>query len=302
MVIIKFINLLGLLFTTNLLFIRSLINLVFSIEFIFIWIGLWFLFKKKWSVRGRISVLILVLVLSSSLSTFLIGWMENKFPVLHQVNQDSDIILVLGSGGVPDPRLSTFQRLSSSALQRTLEGVRLWKKDPNKMLVFSSQGKPGFPSQAALYADVAKEMGVPKFNIRLIEKGVTTETEALDFISVFPEINRIILVTSAAHMNRATRIFEAMGVSVIPAPTDFQVLEHPGGNRSRLWPSFEAFGKWNTLIHEWVGLLWVEFRVRSRFYPNRELIKLNKEIGNNNSDNTIEYFNSEYFHCKIVLG
>ena len=38
-------------------------------------------------------------------------------------------------------------------------------------------------------------------------------------------INKILLVTSAAHMPRSVKLFEAQGFEVIPAPTDFRVTE-----------------------------------------------------------------------------
>jgi len=38
-------------------------------------------------------------------------------------------------------------------------------------------------------------------------------------------LNRVLLVTSAYHMNRTAAVFYSLGVSVIPAVTDFQVVE-----------------------------------------------------------------------------
>ena len=38
-------------------------------------------------------------------------------------------------------------------------------------------------------------------------------------------MNRVLLVTSAYHMNRTAAVFYSLGVSVIPAVTDFQVVE-----------------------------------------------------------------------------
>lgn len=51
-------------------------------------------------------------------------------------------------------------------------------------------------------------------------------------------IERIILVTSAQHMPRAVRIFEAQGFEVIPAPTDYNITE---ASWQQLWaPNFAA--------------------------------------------------------------
>lgn len=203
----------------------------------------------------------------SPISSFLVQRMQSAYPVLNDIPADTSLILVLGSGGVPAEGLSVYQRLDLAVLQRTLEVIRLWKLYPNKLLVFSSKGRDGYPSQASYYSDVAVEQGVDPAHIRLIEKGVTTETEALDFTEQFPEAKKIVLVTSAIHLRRASRIFEAAGVEVIPAPADFQVKIHPGGNRINWFPSLSSLIKWNTLLHEWIGILWVDLRVFLGQFP-----------------------------------
>jgi len=193
--------------------------------------------------------------------------MESDYPVLNDIPADTSLIVVLESGGVPAEGLSVYQRLDLADLHRTLEGIRLWKLHPDKLLVFSSKGRDGYPSQASYYADVALEQGVDPAQIRLIEKGVTTETEALDFTEQFPEVKKIVLVTSAIHLRRASGIFQAAGVEVIPAPADFQVKIQPGGNRINWFPSLTSLIKWNTLLHEGIGLVWVELRVWMGEFP-----------------------------------
>lgn len=213
-------------------------------------------------------ILILILFLMSPVSSFLIQRMESMNPVLNELAEDTTpVILVLGYGGVPVEALSSYQRLDAAALHRTLEGIRLWKLHPHSLLIFSSRGREGYVSQASLYADVALELGVDHRQIRLIEKGTTTETEALDFIGQFPDVKKIVLVTSAIHLPRASRIFEAVGVEVIRAPADFQVKIHPGGNRINWFPSLNSLTKWNTLLHEWIGILWFELRVFIGQFP-----------------------------------
>lgn len=211
--------------------------------------------------------MVFLLILMSPISSKLIQGQERRYEVLDEVPEDVSILLVLGAGGVPEDGLSVYQRLDNAVLQRTLEGIRLWKLNPEKLLVFSSRGREGYTSQALLYADVALEHGVDPTQIRLIEKGVTTETEAFDFIGQFPEVKKIVLVTSAIHLRRASKIFEGLGVKVIPAPADFLIKIHPGGNRINWFPSLSSLIKWNTLLHEGIGILWVELRIATGLFP-----------------------------------
>ncbi|MDG1279228.1 MAG: hypothetical protein P8O16_18260 [Algoriphagus sp.] len=74
--------------------------------------------------------------------------------------ENSELILVLGSGGTPEAELPVSQRLGTAALQRCIEEIRLWNLDPRKTLVFSLRGKEGYPSQSSVYADFANEQVV----------------------------------------------------------------------------------------------------------------------------------------------
>ncbi|MDO9554927.1 YdcF family protein [Rhodonellum sp.] len=244
----------------------------FSVEFVLLLLLLFFFFKKEKSPAVSLLGLLFFLILMSPLSAKLVHWQERKFVSLQEVPEDFPVILVLGAGGVPEEGLSVYQRLDHAVLQRTLEGIRLWKLHPEKLLVFSSRGREGFVSQASMYAAVAMEQGVDPLQIQLIEKGVTTETEALDFIGEFPEVRKIVLVTSALHLSRASRIFERVGLEVIAAPADFQIKIHPGGNRLNWFPSLRALVKWNALLHEGIGLLWVEIRVMLGIFPVSEVL------------------------------
>ena len=198
----------------------------------------------------------------SPLAAILLKVQERRYHVLNELPQDVSSIMVLGAGGIPEVGFPVYQRLGSSVLQRCLEGIRLWKLDKTKLLLFSSQGREGYPSQASLYADFAMDQGVDPARIFLLENGYNTESEAIDFKKSFPQEESLILVTSASHMRRASKIFSKYGIEVTPAPTDFKILIHPGGYRYSFLPSSGALIYWNILIHEWLGLFWVELGKR----------------------------------------
>jgi uncharacterized SAM-binding protein YcdF (DUF218 family) len=65
-------------------------------------------------------------------------------------------------------------------------------------------------------------------------------------------IRSVLLVTSAAHMRRALRNFEKVGVSAIPAPTDHEVIDRPFG-LYRFLPEAGALKRSAAFLHEIVG-------------------------------------------------
>ena len=71
----------------------------------------------------------------------------------------------------------------------------------------------------------AVELGVPAENIWLSPEVQNTFQEAQAVAKELPG-GTILLVTSAFHMPRARALFEAQGLSVLPFPVDFRVVEN----------------------------------------------------------------------------
>ena len=78
------------------------------------------------------------------------------------------------------------------------------------------------------------------------------------------DIRRILLVTSASHMPRSVKLFEAQGFEVIPAPADFRVTDlewellwttHPLTQLMNWLPEARYLLITTTALKEYVGLL-----------------------------------------------
>ena len=106
-------------------------------------------------------------------------------------------------------------------------------------------------------------MGVPPYAILQEDRSRDTHQNAVNTGAMLEKlgINKILLVTSAFHMRRSEAVFEAQGLEVIPAPTDFQRLVGPATvpgwlpSVSDLWQSTHA-------LHEIIGY-WV-YRYQGR--------------------------------------
>ena len=214
-----------------------------------------------WSARKKYGLVLPLTVLTLMLFPkpihFLVEKEERRFPVWEVEKRAAPYIVVLGAGGTPDPDLSAMLRISGSPYHRVMQGISIWQQVPAAFLVFSSAGRPGYPSQAEMYAAVAREWGVPDTSIRTVPTPKTTQEEAIDFVEAFPEAKTIILVTSALHIPRAKQLFEKQGLEVIPAPSDFRVKKHPDGQRFEWMPSLEAMLMWQAYVKEKVGMLLV---------------------------------------------
>ena len=168
-------------------------------------------------------------------------------------------ILVLGAGGTPEEGLNPVHRLGKNATFRVLEGIRVWQRSPGSTLIMSSAGRDGYISQAEIYVEAAKELGVPADRLDIVPTPKTTYEEAVHFREKFPQVSRVILVTSAMHMRRAKVLFEGQGIEVIPAPCNFTVLRHPDDSFRLPWPSSEGLVYWGMVFHEVVGMVMVGY-------------------------------------------
>ncbi|GAA5186323.1 ElyC/SanA/YdcF family protein [Ferrimonas gelatinilytica] len=197
--------------------------------------------------------LLLVLLAFSPISQKLAGSLERRYPVW-QPDGEVAYVLVLGNAHHSDPNRTALQQLSNVAMARLMEGIRIWRANPDAVLVVSGYGGFDPISHAEMQRRAAISLGVPDGKILILPQARDTAEEArltASEIGAAPAV----LVTSATHMPRAMRSYQLAGLSPRPAPTDFiAVPTHPWRLSARnLWVSERA-------LHEYQGLLWLALR------------------------------------------
>ena len=105
-----------------------------------------------------------------------------------------------------------------------------------------------------------EDLGVPKSAMLYFSDARNTEEESKMIYArlrqnVQDRPPKILLVTSAWHMNRSVLLFKRAGFDVVPAPTDFEmscILEMPVRFTDFL-PSAESLMRNSYAVKEWVG-------------------------------------------------
>ncbi len=200
--------------------------------------------------------------------------LENRFPVVHELPEKVDGIIVLG--GVVNEVVTRARGQTSigSAIERLTEFATLSKEYPNAKLLFTSG------SGKLLTQDIKEGDAVGPL---LISLGVNLERVLVESQSRNTFENALmskelanpsddetwLLITSAFHMPRSVGIFRKIGWDVVPYPVDFSFE----GN-AIFYPTFNLLGGMNSLsgaIHEWLGLLfyWMTDKTSS-FFPGPE--------------------------------
>lgn len=184
------------------------------------------------------------------------------------------MIIVLGGGGIDAPSIPISGQLSSTGLQRLVEGIRLWRQHPDALLVTSGALSRG-RSQAEIAADLATQLGVPRAQIRMLTEARNTEEEAAAFAALLRSENllggsqdignanrRAILVTSASHLPRAMAAFQAESINPLPAPTAYRALPRRFDLPTDFAPSADDLRTTEAAWHEYLGSGWAWIRGR----------------------------------------
>lgn len=170
--------------------------------------------------------------------------------------QHPDAIVVMGGGARDLSWLGLAPAPSEVSLERVVEGVRLFRMFHIPLVFIGGNGDPAKEgvSEAGAMAQVALDLGVPKRNMIIIDKGRDTLESALEVKSGI-KVNRIILVTSAYHMMRASRVFKKNGFDVMPAPCGFRSEQRKISFFSFI-PRAESLSSSHIACAEYLSLAW----------------------------------------------
>ncbi len=214
-------------------------------------------------------VIWLLICSNVGVGTLLVRSLENRFPPISELNEISSpptaltrcrFVAVLGGGHNYVEGWAANNQLSTSALERIVEAVRIARRLPLTRLVVSGPADPhGGPSHAHLLADTAVALGVVRERIIEIDTARDTENEAVA-LRVIAGDAPVALVTSAGHMPRAMALCRHQQIDVQACPTDYNA--HPG-NVNPL-----EFIQWNVgglerstkAFYEFLGLTWARVR------------------------------------------
>ncbi|MFZ5952047.1 MAG: YdcF family protein [Candidatus Rifleibacteriota bacterium] len=170
---------------------------------------------------------------------------------LEHSKENADAIFVMASGATKaaDPGLSCYQRV--------LHGIELFKAGRAPRLIVSTGFNPRNNQAESLWvASITSLCSIPSEQLDiLVNPRITTSKTEADFaLEHFNQhkIRRILLVTSGSHVFRSKKVFEKIGIEVLPAPChSIKSLYHSMGHN---------LISFNSALHEWIGLIYYRLR------------------------------------------
>jgi uncharacterized SAM-binding protein YcdF (DUF218 family) len=223
--------------------------------------------KRHWPAGAGIGVFgifFLWICATPWMGDTLIRSLEERFPPQPVDSvETADAIVALG-GGVGRATPPRRHPDLSGGADRVWHAARLYKARVAPTLLVTGGAPPGVSGTAApAMQEVLESFGVPPDSVLLESKSNTTHGNALYTARICAErgIDRIVLVTSAAHMRRALAAFRttAPALDIRPAATDHQAVRDPFTLLS-LVPSADELQLSTTAFHEYVGYLYYQLR------------------------------------------
>ncbi|HWV17399.1 MAG TPA: YdcF family protein [Rhodocyclaceae bacterium] len=169
--------------------------------------------------------------------------------------QGAGAVVILGGGlraVAPEYGRPTLNRIT---LERVRYGARVARLSGLPILVSGGVAGDGYPEARAMAESLTEDFGLPPRWVEDASENTAQNAQHSAALLKKAGIDRILLVTHAAHMRRAQAYFEANGMQVVVAPTGFFApLVNPEHITSWLPSANAAYTGWYAL-HESAGLL-----------------------------------------------
>ena len=244
------------------IYLHKILPLIVSPMFLLMFLITWgIVFRSR--ISGILAISILIICSLPIFSNKLITYLENGYTLSDAASAKTADAIVVLSGMVRT--INGKNGLSyewGEASDRIFAGIELIKKNKAPIMILTggklpwSVGKP----EGEYLRDVAIKYGVPNKNILLTENVENTDQEAKAVGKLLNKTSpKIILVTSAFHMPRAQKVFEAVGINIEPFAVDFLI----GADKYTIMnfiPSAGALNQTSFFIRELIGRLYYSLK------------------------------------------
>ena len=212
--------------------------------------------------KHRINLVAILLLATASLpivSHSFIQTLEQDYELLNidEVGEADAIVVLSGMVRTLNQR-NILSYEWTDAADRIFAGIELKRANKAPKLALTggklpwSVGKP----EGEFLRDIAIKNGIPSEQIWITENVQNTDQEARATLNILENENpKVILVTSAFHMPRARKVFEAAGLKVIPFAVDFRA----SADKITLMdfiPSADALKDTSFFVREMIGRLY----------------------------------------------
>jgi uncharacterized SAM-binding protein YcdF (DUF218 family) len=216
--------------------------------------------KASWKRGFLLSGMLLLLFFTNPfiVNEAWLAWEVPPRPMHELPRMDAGIVLT----GIGRPDKSPHDRVHlNKGADRLLHALQLYREGRIGKIILSG-GTGSFRKEDRAEAEQLRRIlllaQVPDEDILLETRSMNTRENALytrDLLQQHPEIQSVVLISSAFHLRRAAACFRKVGVEVTPFATDFYTHDRRFTPATLVEPGEMALHSWQKLIHEISGYL-----------------------------------------------
>jgi uncharacterized SAM-binding protein YcdF (DUF218 family) len=250
-------------FAISMFFILSKLLFYFVMPLTWILAFLVYALFTKTEKRRKRSLIIATILLLFFTNPFIVNeawllWEAPPTPYSKVQQYDAAIILT----GITNTDKSPKDRVyTNKGADRVLQPLRLFKDGHVKKIIISG-GSGSLTtkqnSEAAELKSILVCSGIPGSDILLEEKSRNTHENALftkTLLQKHPEYKKLLLVTSAFHMSRASGCFKKEGINADTFSVDFYTSDRRFYPVDLIVPQEYSLYLWQKLFHEVLGYI-----------------------------------------------
>lgn len=224
-------------------------------------LGLWLLRRRPALGRGLIALGLaaLYLLFTPQVAMWLTAPLEAYPPIAPQALQQAQAIVVLGGGKKPAPEYGGNEP-SGATLARVRYAAHLARQSGLPILLSGGAPLGGEPEARVMARTLSGDYGVaPRW---LEDASNTTADNARLAAAQLKQagVQRIALVSQGWHLRRAIPLFQAQGLTVLPAPTGY--IRYDGGGIFLWLPQGRSMQESHQALREWVGLAYQSLKFK----------------------------------------
>lgn len=231
---------------------------IFVVLLVFLSVYL-FYYKQRGRYLAAVITAVLYLLSTNLVSGLLMRPLEN----IHTAKiEQADVIFVLGGGASARGSLLCSEgELGGFSDNRLLTAAQLQKRMQIPLLVTGGQVFAESGNEARISRNILLNLNVPKEMILVENQARNTEENAVNALAICRErgLKKIVLVTSAFHMQRSLLNFESQNIdsyfTFLPYPCDYQSSEYINVNIFSFVPQQDALTVSYLALHEYLGIL-----------------------------------------------
>jgi uncharacterized SAM-binding protein YcdF (DUF218 family) len=181
-------------------------------------------------------------------------------PTLFSKLQNYDAAIILT--GITNRDKSPQDRVyTNKGADRILQPIRLYKEGYVQKIIISGGSGSLSKKETSESSDLKKILlcsGIPDSVIIIEEKSRNTHENALftkEILKKHPEYKKLLLVTSAFHIRRASGCFEKEGIKADVFSTDFYTTDRSFSLNDLIVPQEYSLYMWQKLFHEVLGYM-----------------------------------------------